>query len=61
MAPNTLYVSMTVAGSEQKVPVEEVISYSGLGENTTLVVKTRHRTTVRFSKNVFFGDIPNAG
>lgn len=60
MAPNTLYVSMTVAGSEQKVPVEEVISYSGLGENTMLVVKTRHRTTVRFSKNVFFGDIPNA-
>lgn len=43
------YTFQTIGGSEQKVAVEEILSY----ENGFAVVKTTARTTVRSVKNIF--------
>lgn len=46
------YTFQTIGGSEQKVAVEEILSY----ENGFAVVKTTARTTVRSVKNIFIED-----
>lgn len=46
------YTFQTIGGSEQKVAVEEILSY----ENGFVVVKTTARTTVRSVKNIFIED-----
>lgn len=46
----------TVAGTEKKVPVEDIIEYCGSKETMTAVVKTRIRTTVRAVSHIYIGD-----